>query len=660
MYPAGPRSDQPQVHGKKRRSNRNRNKKSSKGGEASDFSESQGMNYGGMPQGLSLPPYMYEGGEPQFPYQDHVRPVVIQNRNRGMGADHHNQSSEVDQATTNDTEHCEWNAEEGYKLFIGQVPKDLIEEDIFPVFAQFGPILELQITREPLTSIKSIKYNKRLSKMGLVGEGKEGGQYQQLSRGYGFVTYINKEDSLRCKEELNNKFVFPSNAVCFSPSGLPTQRKPIQIREAIQNYAEMVAERREVARKKKEAEDTIDAETKLFIGMISKEVDEQGLRDIFGNFGDIKEVFVLRDKQGVSKGCAFLKFVDREAAAMSINTLHQAVIMEGMTKKLIVKYADPKKGNKRDQKNSVWKNEAAEMRAEIMHNASSDSLEEANLAAEFGNLSAEDDETNAALFSAYGYMPPSAEEQPPQPQQQPNWTPGEDFTPHSLAHASPPTSPLAHTQTAPANPYAPSWQPGGATPDAGQEQYSLLEAPSHSPGAAPTTAATATATATSSSSATAGEGEPNKPKGPAGANLFIYHLPHEITDADLYTLFDPFGNVVSAKVYVDRYTGDSKGFGFVSYDTVDSAEIAIEAMNGFQIEQKRLKVQHKRTSNPPKERKEPKVQGPPEGYPPYKVQEYYSAGYAALPPAHYPGYAPPLGHPAPPPSAYDKGYDAYA
>lgn len=99
--------------------------------------------------------------------------------------------------------------------------------------------------------------------------------YQQLSRGYGFVTYINKEDSLRCKEALNNKYVFPSKAICFSPSGLPTQRKPVQIREAIQNYAEMVAERREVARKKKEMEDSVDAETKLFIGMISKEVDEQ-------------------------------------------------------------------------------------------------------------------------------------------------------------------------------------------------------------------------------------------------------------------------------------------------------------------------------------------------------------------------------------------------
>ena len=50
-------------------------------------------------------------------------------------------------------------------------------------------------------------------------------------------------------------------------------------------------------------------------------------------------------------------------------------------------------------------------------------------------------------------------------------------------------------------------------------------------------------------------------EGPAGANLFVYHLPHDLTDADLATAFNPFGNVISAKVYVDRYTGESKGFG---------------------------------------------------------------------------------------------------
>lgn len=50
-------------------------------------------------------------------------------------------------------------------------------------------------------------------------------------------------------------------------------------------------------------------------------------------------------------------------------------------------------------------------------------------------------------------------------------------------------------------------------------------------------------------------------QGPQGANLFVYHLPHDLTDADLATAFNPFGNVVSAKVYIDKYTGESKGFG---------------------------------------------------------------------------------------------------
>lgn len=82
-------------------------------------------------------------------------------------------------------------------------------------------------------------------------------------------------------------------------------------------------------------------------------------------------------------------------------------------------------------------------------------------------------------------------------------------------------------------------------------------------------------------------------KGPDGANLFIFHIPNHFTNADMYQLFCPYGNLLSVRIMVEKDTGRSRGFGFVSYDSPESAAHAIKELNGFAIGNKRLKVQHK-------------------------------------------------------------------
>ncbi|XP_065358567.1 CUGBP Elav-like family member 2 isoform X3 [Calliphora vicina] len=111
-------------------------------------------------------------------------------------------------------------------------------------------------------------------------------------------------------------------------------------------------------------------------------------------------------------------------------------------------------------------------------------------------------------------------------------------------------------------------------------------------------AAAATAPLTASALQAAAAGVAGKQiEGPEGSNLFIYHLPQEFTDTDLASTFLPFGNVLSAKVFIDKQTNLSKCFGFVSYDNPHSASAAIQAMHGFQIGTKRLKVQLKRSKD---------------------------------------------------------------
>lgn len=78
--------------------------------------------------------------------------------------------------------------------------------------------------------------------------------------------------------------------------------------------------------------------------------------------------------------------------------------------------------------------------------------------------------------------------------------------------------------------------------------------------------------------------------GPPGANVFVFHIPNEWTQNEVIQNFSPFGRVISCYIATDRTTGRNKGYGFVSFDSIEAAANAVLGMNGFLVGSKRLKV----------------------------------------------------------------------
>ena len=94
----------------------------------------------------------------------------------------------------------------------------------------------------------------------------------------------------------------------------------------------------------------------------------------------------------------------------------------------------------------------------------------------------------------------------------------------------------------------------------------------------------------------AGGGGGTKAKGPPGANLFVMRKMRrgeydDFNDEDLRQAFERFGPIIRAEITLDKETGVSKGFGFVSFATLEAADAAIAAMNGAMIAGKRLSVE---------------------------------------------------------------------
>ncbi|MBP8144918.1 MAG: RNA-binding protein [Inhella sp.] len=79
-----------------------------------------------------------------------------------------------------------------------------------------------------------------------------------------------------------------------------------------------------------------------------------------------------------------------------------------------------------------------------------------------------------------------------------------------------------------------------------------------------------------------------------GTKLYVGNLAYSVRDEDLREQFSAHGNVVSAKVMMERETGRSKGFGFVEMGSAQEAQAAIQALNGQSMGGRALTVNEAR------------------------------------------------------------------
>ena len=77
-------------------------------------------------------------------------------------------------------------------------------------------------------------------------------------------------------------------------------------------------------------------------------------------------------------------------------------------------------------------------------------------------------------------------------------------------------------------------------------------------------------------------------------NIYVGNLPRETTEDELRKSFEEFGQVAEVRVITDKFSGESRGFGFVEMPSKDEAEKAIEEMNGKDLMGRVLNVNEAR------------------------------------------------------------------
>ncbi|XP_023811456.1 CUGBP Elav-like family member 2 isoform X4 [Oryzias latipes] len=478
-------------------------------------------------------------------------------------------------------EHMDQPDPDAIKMFVGQIPRSWTETELKELFEPFGAVYQINILRDRA-------------------------QNPPQSKGCCFVTFYTRKAALEAQNALHN-------IKTLSGMHHPIQMKPADSEKTtVFSFSSAVEDR------------------KLFIGMVSKKYGENEVRMMFSSFGQIEECRILRGPDGQSRGCAFVTFATRAMAQNAIKTMHHSQTMEGCSSPLVVKFAD----TQRDK-------EQRRLQQQLVQQ-----IQQLNNASTWGNLAG-----LGTLTPQYLALLQQATSTSNQGSFNSIQRLGAGVNPLQLQNLATLAAAAAAAQSSasPASTSALSTNSGAlgalASPAGTSAAMNTLASlgtlqglTGNSVGLNNLNALTSSVSGMGAMNGGLGASMANgsaassmdaltqaysgmqqytasalpslysqtliqqsiagsQKEGPEGANLFIYHLPQEFGDQDLLQMFMPFGNVVSAKVFIDKQTNLSKCFGFVSYDNPVSAQAAIQAMNGFQIGMKRLKVQLKRSKN---------------------------------------------------------------
>ncbi|XP_059367377.1 CUGBP Elav-like family member 2 isoform X13 [Carassius carassius] len=476
-------------------------------------------------------------------------------------------------------EHLDQPDPDAIKMFVGQIPRSWAEKELKELFEPYGAVYQINILRDR-------------------------SQNPPQSKGCCFVTFYTRKAALEAQNALHNI------------KTLTGMHHPIQMKPADSEKSNAVEDR------------------KLFIGMVSKKCNENDIRVMFSPFGQIEECRILRGPDGLSRGCAFVTFSTRAMAQNAIKAMHQSQTMEGCSSPMVVKFADTQK----DKEQRRLQQQLAQQMQQLNSASAWGSLtgltgltpqylallQQATSSSNLGAFSGIQQMAGMNALQLQNLATLAAAAAAAQSSASPSTASALTSNTGSLGALASPGSTANSTAAAMGSLGSLGTLQGLAGATVGLNNINALAGSVNSMAALngglgstglsngsagpmdaltqaysgiQQYAAAALPTLYSQSLLQQQSAAGSQKEGPEGANLFIYHLPQEFGDQDILQMFMPFGNVVSAKVFIDKQTNLSKCFGFVSYDNPVSAQAAIQAMNGFQIGMKRLKVQLKRSKN---------------------------------------------------------------